>query len=615
MIYNNLLFFLIAIFLFTMTSGTEIPPFPFPVALIIFSALLFLYDSIARRLFARTIRNGSSAYFDTEKRLSLLALFFYSTALFICDIHYYLTPLSLNGRFPSFTNIGGLFFFFLFLLLMWRRSQAAYEVIFERHYTTSAFLISNSKTNLPIVLPWIILSLAYDFLALLPFPKLAVFLHSEPGEYLSFVIFLLLILIFFPPLVRRLWGCTPFPEGPLLDHLQTFFKKQNFSADIFTWPLFEGRVITAGVMGIIPGLRYVMITPALLQHLSLEELDAVMAHEIGHIKKKHMLLYLLIIAGFSILAGFILEPFTLFLLSRDTFYWLLDLSGLTAENMLTVIMAILILVLMILYFRFLFGFFIRNFERQADLHVFTAIGNSNALVAAFEKIAILSGNIRDLPSWHHFGIGQRVDFLEKCEADPSWISRHNRKVWLSLLAYILLIAIAASGRSILPTDSWKSLYEEKYTEYFLDQKIMREPDKVLWLTIAGDLMQHKKMEKKALAAYDKALALEPSNPKLLNNLAWLLLTSEDPKLRDPERALDLARLAAVQVPASYVLDTLAMAYWANGFIEKAIDVEQKALLKDPSEGHYYRGQIEKFRNTTYDSKAKQTAGTNSKEAL
>ncbi|HID70696.1 MAG TPA: tetratricopeptide repeat protein [Desulfobacterales bacterium] len=615
MIYNNLLFFLIAIFLFTMTSGTEVPPFPFPVAFLFFSALLFLYDFIARRMFAKTIKNGSGAYFDTEKRLSLLALLFYSTALFTCDIHYYLTPLSLNGRFPSFTNIGGLFFFFLFLFLMWRRSQAAYEVIFERQYTTTAFLISNSKTNLPIILPWVFLSLAYDLLALLPFPQLRVFLHSEPGEYLSFVIFLLLILIFFPPLVRRLWGCTPFPEGPLLNHLQAFFKKQNFSADIFTWPLFEGRVITAGVMGIIPGLRYVMITPALLQHLSLEELDAVMAHEIGHIKKKHMLLYLLIIAGFSILTGFFLEPFIFFIASRDSFYSLLRLSGLTLENMFAVIVAISILVLLVLYFRFLFGYFIRNFERQADLHVFEAIGSSHTLISAFEKIAILSGNIRDLPSWHHFGIGQRVEFLEKCEADPSWIIRHNRKIKLSLFLYILSLLLAVSGQQILPSNSWKALSEEKYTEYILEKEIAHEPDKVLWLTIVGDLLQHKKMEKKALAAYDKALALEPSNPKLLNNLAWLLLTSEDPKLRDPERALDLARLAAMQIPASHVLDTLATAYWANGFIEKAIDTEKKALFKAPTEGRYYREQIEKFRNTTYDSKAKPTAGMNDEETL
>ena len=594
MIYNNLLFFLVAIFLFTMTSGTEAPLLPFLGSLVVVSTLLFIFDRIALRLYARVTRNGSGVYFATEKRLSLLALLFYAVALFSCDIHHYLTPLSLDERFPSFTNISGLAFFFLFLLLMWRRAKLAYEIIFERNYTNTAFLISNTRANLPIIFPWIFLSLANDLLALLPFPAVKTFLHSEIGEYASFVLFLLLILIFFPPMVRRLWGCTPFPKGALLDHLQSFFKSQRFSARVFIWPLFEGRVITAAVMGIIPGLRYVMITPALLQHLSLEELDAVMAHEIGHIKRKHMLLYLFIISGFSIIAGFFLEPFTFFLLSRSSFYVLLGFSGLTAENLLTVFMAITILVSMILYFRFLFGYFIRNFERQADLHVFKAIGSSDSIISAFEKIAILSGNIRDLPSWHHFGIGQRVDYLERCEADKSWIIRHNRKVWLSLLAYTVLIAIAASGQNFLPTESWKQGYEEKYTEFILDQKLLRESDKARWLGITGDLMQHKKMEEKAIAAYDKALILEPSNPKLLNNLAWLLLTSDNLSLRDPEKALELARLAAIQVPAAYVLDTLATAYWANGFIQKAIETERQALFADPEEGEYYRAKIHKF---------------------
>ncbi len=599
MVYNNLLFFLIGIFLFTMTSGTTEPEYSFPVSLGIFTALLFTFDLFCKRFYAKTIHNGSGRYFDAEKRLTLLALLFYALSLFICDLHYYLKPLSFDGLFPALVNISGLAFFFLFLAIMWRRAKPAYEAIFHRSYSTSGFLISNIKTNLPIVLPWLVLSLSYDLLALLPFPGLAAFLHSEAGEYTSFLLFLLLILILFPPIVRRLWNCTPFPEGPLLDHLQDFFKQQNFSAKIFLWPLFEGRVITAAVMGIIPGLRYVMITPALLEHLTLDELDAVMAHEIGHIRKKHMLLYLLIISGFSILAGFILEPFTFFILSRDCYYSLLTFTGLTAENMLTTIMAIVVLSLMILYFRFLFGYFIRNFERQADLHVFDAIGSSKSIIDAFEKIAILSGNIRDLPSWHHFGIGQRIDYLEKCEADPSEIQRHNRKVRLSLLAYIILVGVAAFGQSLLPSDTWKVAYEEKYTEFILDQKLTREPDNALWLGIAGDLMQHKKMEKKAIAAYDKALDLEPTNPKLLNNLAWLLLTSNDVSLRDPKRALEMARLAGMQVPAGHVLDTLATAYWANGFTEKAIETEQQAIFVDPGEGEYYRKQIQKFMNSEY----------------
>ena len=89
-------------------------------------------------------------------------------------------------------------------------------------------------------------------------------------------------------------------------------------------------------------------------------------------------------------------------------------------------------------------------------------------------------------------------------------------------------------------------YEEKYIETVLWQKVQQEPDKALWLQMAGDLMQHKKMEQKALDAYEQAMTFAPVSPDLMNNLAWLLLTSEDLGLRDPQRALTLASSAAFE---------------------------------------------------------------------
>ena len=98
-----------------------------------------------------------------------------------------------------------------------------------------------------------------------------------------------------------------------------------------------------------------------------------------------------------------------------------------------------LLIFMLVYFRFIFGYFIRNFERQADLFSLPTIGNSQALVSAFEKIAILSGDIRDQRNWHHFGIGERIDCLEQAEKEPEQIGRHNRKVRYSLVAYVAIL--------------------------------------------------------------------------------------------------------------------------------------------------------------------------------
>ncbi len=98
----------------------------------------------------------------------------------------------------------------------------------------------------------------------------------------------------------------------------------------------------------------------------------------------------------------------------------------------------------------------------------------------------------------------------------------------------------------------------------------------------------------------KPTALEPVNPEIMNNLAWLLLTSENLTLRDPRKALTLARGAATLQPKGHVLDTLATAYWANDLIEEAVRTEKQAAAVDPAQRRYYLAQINKFINQSYE---------------
>ncbi|MFH2122903.1 MAG: M48 family metalloprotease [Pseudomonadota bacterium] len=596
--YNNLLYFLTAIFLFSMSTASETPWLPAWGAVVFFVLNLILYQRLIQVLHRQA--GSSSAYFKAERKASIAAIFFFGLATYVSDLKYYLSLLAWAKVLPSLVNVAGLLLFLLYLVLMWRVARLNYQRVFGRTYSTATFIASNIKVNLPIVLPWVLLSLCYDLVALFPSAGLHGFLLSAGGDFLFYVLFLFFVLLVFPPLVRRLWGCTRMPDGPLRDQLTAFCARQRFSTELYLWPLFEGRALTAGVMGVVPGLRYLLITPALLEVLSLPELEAVMAHEIGHVRKKHLLLYLVLIAGFSLVVGLYTEPLTFFLLSRDFFYSLMRWSGMSPEALLVVCAAIPLLLVMLLYFRYLFGFFIRNFERQADLHVFAALGSSFALMSALEKIALLSGNSRDQPSWHHFGIGERVAYLEKCEQDPQEQGRHGRKVLLSLLTYMLVLAAAVGWAQYLPVEGLARAYEEKYIETVLWQKLQQEPDKALWLQMAGDLMQHKKMERKALAAYEQALTLPPVSPDLMNNLAWLLLTSEDVGLRDPQRALVLARSAVGLKPVGIFYDTLGLALWANGLVAEAVEAEEEAVLADPATREYYQQQIVRFRSTNYD---------------
>jgi Zn-dependent protease with chaperone function len=593
MSYSNLLYFLVVIFVLATDNA---PAYPALSPLIALPLLVLVYGGyffFCRKVF---VQGGAVArtYFARERLLSVTAVALFVTCLYGLDLKYYLHPLALGDRLPVLENIGGLALFFGFLALMWIQARKPYQEVFQRAHTALSFIAANIRANLPILLPWLLLSFLFDLLALLTIPGLQPLLDSPWGDLVMFAVFVLFLLFFFPPLVRLLWDCKPLPVGPLRTRMELFCRELGFSAEILLWPLFEGQVLTAGVMGIIPRLRYLLVTPALLKSLTWEELAAVLAHEIGHVKKKHLLLYIFLFLGFSLFAGAAAEPLPFFILGSDWFYQLVEWLRISPETLLAVLLSLPILLLLLLYFRYLFGYFIRNFERQADLHVFSALGDSSALISSFEKIAILGGNIRDQKSWHHFGIGERIDFLRACERDRGTIRRHDRKVGLSLLVYFVMIAGIVGGLSRTDFREIPVSAEIRYIEAMLAHKERQGTADGLLFLLLGDMLQEKKMEARAIAAYETALQLKPENPDVHNNLAWLLATAQEPSLRDPARAVTLARRAVELKMAGYILDTLAVALWMNGSVEAALAAERRALEIDPDNSGYYREQLRKM---------------------
>nr|MBC8318268.1 M48 family metalloprotease [Candidatus Desulfobia pelagia] len=334
--------------------------------------------------------------------------------------------------------------------------------------------------------------------------------------------------------------------------------------------------------------------PALLNSLTRLEVDAVMAHEIGHVKRYHLQLYVFLLLGFSLIAQLGSYIFMYLLLKSSLFYRFTELLGKQTDSVLIFMSTLALLVFLIIYFRVIFGFFMRNFERQADIHALTSLGGSGPIVSALEKVAWLSGNIRDMPSWHHFGIGQRVDFLHSCEQDPGNMARHHRKVYGTLLAYLCVLCIVGFSLWKMPSDLLERAPLAHLAKLYT-QKAVEEPANPLWFQLLGDLQQGRKQYRESVAAYEKALELAPDHPDILNNLSWVLLTAEDSDVLNPVRALMLARTAAALKPVSYVLDTLAAAYYANDFVENAIRVGKEAVLAaDPDKRHYYVQQLEKY---------------------
>jgi len=98
------------------------------------------------------------------------------------------------------------------------------------------------------------------------------------------------------------------------------------------------------------------------------------------------------------------------------------------------------------------------------------------------------------------------------------------------------------------------------------------------VTLAGILVE---MGENQLAVqhYHKALQLEPDQPYVLKNLAWILATSKDVKLQNPNDVVKLAVRACelTEYNQPEFMDTLAAAYAVAGRFSEAIETAEKAI--------------------------------------
>jgi tetratricopeptide (TPR) repeat protein len=238
----------------------------------------------------------------------------------------------------------------------------------------------------------------------------------------------------------------------------------------------------------------------------------------------------------------------------------------------------------------------RNFERQADLQALKLIGSPEPLIGSLEKISLYSGQDRNLPNWHHYSIAERVAFLEESSREPQRIERHNRKVFRSVTVFVLILAV-------LGIYGWRSpgllmggrQGEARLLEKMLEKELRAKPNDPRILTGLGLVYQEQKKYGPAEEAYKKVLKQDPRNALVLNNLAWLYATSEDPKFFKPREALALSQVAAALKPDPVIWDTLAEAYLVNGRPDLSLRIMEKILEDDPDNRAYFEKQKERFR--------------------
>lgn len=602
--FSNFIYFIIVLLIYaTYQPAVETNFTPIDTALL-FAALHVLFITYNRSLFQRLqhrVTRESFARLDNRFNNLLTRQSILSIALFAIDIYGLSLPsffisLPLFSIMPTLLALVFLALFVSYLAVVWGFAFDAHRRLYGSDISRSAYVWSQISFSVPVLLPWLVLSAITDLINALPFEWLKNQLATTTGSVVYFMFFLVIVAVIGPAMIQKFWRCRPLEDSTMRQRIEALCKKANLEyANILYWPIFGGRMITAGVMGLIKKFRYILVTSALLSSLQPAEIDAVIAHEIGHVKRYHLVFYLVFFAGFMVLTYATYDLIFYAVIYTEPMFQFFSRFGFNPVTLTSVFLSVNMVVIFLIYFRFIFGYFMRNFERQADGYVYTLFDTAQPLISTLEKIAYTSGQSPDRPNWHHFSISERISHLARCEIDRSAIDRHDRKVRNSILVFVAsMVLVAAVGYGLNFGETGRQLSSHFFEKIIL-REIEKHPQNPNLYKVLGDLYYETGNLSGVQQAYEASLKLNPENPHVLNNLAWLYATAEDPRFRNPARALDLAKAAADLLEEPHILDTLAVCYYANGQYAKALETARRALRLTRENRAYYQEQVEKFR--------------------
>lgn len=339
------------------------------------------------------------------------------------------------------------------------RLQSRPDAHSRKIWSRKQYLLFHLQVGLaPVLIPLSLLMGLIDALELLD-PHL-------PSSLWTVAILILglgLILLGTPVLIRFTWSCIAFKQQPIRKRLEDLCAASKLRyKNILIWR--TGKMVAnAAVMGFWGPLRYLLLTDALLEEMSSDELTAVFAHELGHISGHHIPYYALFLLGLNLIIYDCLERLEHFaVISQNSF------SG-----------VVLHVILLGTVFLGIFGWISRRFERDADLRAIihsgcpeghcqpgcpmydlrqtedNLTGNPRdklcpmairCFTGALRRIGALNAIPLRARSWRHSSIASRTEFLYRLSCEPTQLRRFQRIIRLIKICIWAAVVAGAWGR-------------------------------------------------------------------------------------------------------------------------------------------------------------------------
>ncbi len=112
--------------------------------------------------------------------------------------------------------------------------------------------------------------------------------EDDPTEMIVWVASAGVVFLVAPEVLRRVLRTQPLHEGPLRRRLEALCRRSGVRyREILFWDT-DQNMGNAAVMGIVPPMRYILLSDVLIETMTDDQIEAVFAHEVGHVVHRHM---------------------------------------------------------------------------------------------------------------------------------------------------------------------------------------------------------------------------------------------------------------------------------------------------------------------------------------
>src|SRR5437868_14918631 len=186
---------------------------------------------------------------------------------------------------------------------------------------------------------------------------------------------------------------------------------------IYKWNLSEKSKQANAALAGLGGTRRIILADTLLDHYSAEEIEAVLAHELGHHVHKHILKSIFVQAGITLFGFWLANNVLSYAVERrNMFETMSDFANLPLLILVSTVLSFLLMPALNAYSRF-------N-ERQADRYCFQSVASVEPFISAMNKLAEQNLAEKTPSRWVEWFLHSHPAIVKRVAAAEAWAKSH-----------------------------------------------------------------------------------------------------------------------------------------------------------------------------------------------